>query len=48
VRWARGVVAQRDRTHVADGDHADFAQIVEDGLVVLGDHVRVLRSVEVG
>jgi hypothetical protein len=48
VRGAGAVVGERHRARVADGDHPDGVEILQDRLVALGDHVRVLWSVEVG
>src|SRR5215212_4488660 len=42
-----GVVAEGDGAEISDGDHAGGVEVLEDGLVVLGDYVRVLRGVEV-
>src|SRR5918995_3877917 len=47
VRRAGGVVAEGDGAEVSDGDHAGGFEVVEDGLVVFGDDVRVFRGVEV-
>ena len=44
---AGGVVAEGDGAEVSDGDHAGGFEVVEDGLVVLGDDVRVFRGVMV-
>src|SRR3712207_4717132 len=48
VRGAGPIVGERHRARVADGDHTDRFEVLENGLVVLGDHVSVLGSVEVG